>query len=99
MMYSRAGAYPANQPMLYAEDFSPNTPQGACPTCHGLGPVYEVTEAIMVPVPSLSSRERAIASWPPAWQGQNLRDILVSIHWQSVVLGKSVPVVGEFSGR
>src|SRR3546814_10708567 len=29
MMYSRAGAYPANQPMLYAEDFSPNTPQGA----------------------------------------------------------------------
>jgi len=34
-MYSRAGAYPANQPMLYAEDFSPNTPQGACPACHG----------------------------------------------------------------
>lgn len=27
MMYSRAGAYPAEQPMLYAEDFSPNTPQ------------------------------------------------------------------------
>ncbi|NPY76541.1 excinuclease ABC subunit A, partial [Pseudomonas aeruginosa] len=79
MMYSRAGAYPANQPMLYAEDFSPNTPQGACPTCHGLGHVYEVTEAIMVPDPSLSIRERAIASWPPAWQGQNLRDILVSM--------------------
>ena len=79
MMYSRAGAYPANQPMLYAEDFSPNTPQGACPTCHGLGHVYEVTEATMVPDPSLSIRERAIASWPPAWQGQNLRDILVSL--------------------
>ena len=28
-MYSRAGAYPAHQAMLYAEDFSPNTPQGA----------------------------------------------------------------------
>ena len=79
MMYSRAGAYPANQPMLYAEDFSPNTPQGACPACHGLGHVYEVTEATMVPDPSLSIRERAIASWPPAWQGQNLRDILVSL--------------------
>jgi len=79
MMYSRAGAYPAGQPMLYAEDFSPNTPQGACPTCHGLGHVYEVTEAIMVPDPSLSIRERAIASWPPAWQGQNLRDILISM--------------------
>ena len=62
-----------------AEDFSPNTPQGACPTCHGLGHVYEVTEANMVPDPSLSIRERAIASWPPAWQGQNLRDILVSM--------------------
>ncbi|WP_332719224.1 excinuclease ABC subunit UvrA [Pelagibacterium mangrovi] len=79
MMYSRSGAYPADQPMLYAEDFSPNTPQGACPTCHGLGRVYEVTEAIMVPDPSLTIREKAIASWPPAWQGQNLRDILVSM--------------------
>jgi excinuclease ABC subunit A len=79
MMYSRAGAYPADQPMLYAEDFSPNTPQGACPVCHGLGHVYEVTEASMVPDPSLSIRERAIAAWPPAWHGQNLRDILVTL--------------------
>ena len=79
LMYSRAGAYPANQPMLYAEDFSPNTPQGACPHCHGLGYVYEVTEASMVPNPALSIRERAIAAWPSAWQGQNLRDILVSM--------------------
>ncbi|MCA8348486.1 excinuclease ABC subunit UvrA [Burkholderia cepacia] len=79
MMYSRAGAYPANQPMLYAEDFSPNTPQGACATCHGLGRVYEVTEATMVPDPSLTIRERAIAAWPPAWHGQNLRDILVTL--------------------
>ena len=29
MLYSRAGEYPAKQPMLYAEDFSPNTAQGA----------------------------------------------------------------------
>ena len=33
----------------------------------------------MVPDPSLSIRERAIASWPPAWHGQNLRDILVTL--------------------
>jgi excinuclease ABC subunit A len=79
MLYSRAGTYPAHQPMLYAEDFSPNTPQGACPHCHGLGRVYEVTEQTMVPDPSLSIRERAIASWPPAWHGQNLRDILVTL--------------------
>jgi excinuclease ABC subunit A len=79
MLYSRAGNYPPRQPMLYAEDFSPNTPQGACPRCHGLGRVYEVTEQSMVPDDSLSIRERAIASWPPAWHGQNLRDILVTL--------------------
>jgi excinuclease ABC subunit A len=79
MLYSRAGTYPLRQPMLYAEDFSPNTAQGACPNCHGLGRVFEVTEQTMVPDPSLSIRERAIASWPPAWHGQNLRDILVTL--------------------
>jgi excinuclease ABC subunit A len=78
MMYSRAGTYPPGQPMLYAEDFSPNTPQGACPTCAGLGRVYRATEASMVPDPSLTIRERAVAAWPQAWGGQNLRDILVS---------------------
>ncbi|MGW6333987.1 excinuclease ABC subunit A [Nocardia rhamnosiphila] len=79
MLYSRAGTYPDDQPMLFAEDFSPNTPQGACPACHGIGRIYEVTEAQMVPDPSSTIRERAIASWPPAWHGQNLRDILVSL--------------------
>jgi excinuclease ABC subunit A len=79
MLYSRVGEYPAGQGILYAEDFSPNTPQGACPTCHGLGRVYEVTEKTMVPDDSLTIRERAIASWPPAWQGQNQRDILVTL--------------------
>ncbi|HVI60014.1 MAG TPA: excinuclease ABC subunit UvrA [Luteimonas sp.] len=79
MLYSRAGRYPPAQPMLYAEDFSPNTAQGACPECHGLGHVYAVTERSMVPDPSLTIRERAIAAWPPAWHGQNLRDILVTL--------------------
>ncbi|MDQ6685127.1 MAG: excinuclease ABC subunit A, partial [Pseudomonadota bacterium] len=79
LLYSRAGTYPPRQPMLYAEDFSPNTPQGACPNCHGLGRVYEVDEKSMVPDDSLTIRERAIAAWPPAWHGQNLRDILVSL--------------------
>src|SRR6195256_2677383 len=79
MLYSRGGTYPPGQPMLYAEDFSPNTAQGACPRCHGIGRVYEVTEKTMVPDDSLTIRERAIAAWPTAWQGQNLRDILVTL--------------------
>jgi excinuclease ABC subunit A len=79
MLYSRAGDYPRNQPLLYAESFSPNTPEGACPRCHGLGRIYEVTERSMVPDDSLTIRQRAIAAWPPAWHGQNLRDILVTL--------------------
>jgi excinuclease ABC subunit A len=79
MLYSRAGDYPSKQPLLYAESFSPNTPEGACPTCHGLGRVYEVTEKSMVPDDSLTIRDRAIAAWPTAWHGQNLRDILITL--------------------
>jgi excinuclease ABC subunit A len=79
MLYSRAGDYPRDQPLLYAESFSPNTAEGACPRCHGLGRIYDVSEASMVPDDSLTIRERAIAAWPTAWQGQNLRDILTTL--------------------
>src|SRR4051812_40687702 len=37
MLYSRAGDYPRSQKLLYAEAFSPNSAEGACPRCHGLG--------------------------------------------------------------
>src|SRR5437868_10385995 len=79
MLYSRAGDYPRGQDIIYAEGFSPNTPQGACPNCHGLGRVYEVTERSMVPDDTRTIRERAVAAWPPAWHGQNLRDILITL--------------------
>ncbi|MHA3775262.1 excinuclease ABC subunit A [Verrucomicrobiota bacterium sgz303538] len=79
MLYSRAGDYPPGQPLLYAESFSPNTSEGACPDCHGLGRVYDATEASMVLDDSLSLREKAIAAWPGAWQGQNLRDIVTAL--------------------
>ena len=79
MLYSRAGEYPADQDMLYADAFSPNTPEGACPMCSGIGRVFDVTEELMVPDGSKSIRERAIASWPGAWQGQNLSRILTTL--------------------
>ena len=79
MLYSRAGTYPRKQPHLDAESFSPNTPAGACPRCHGLGRTYDVTERSMVPDDTLTIRERAVAAWPPAWHGTNLRDMLVSL--------------------
>ncbi|WP_367160772.1 excinuclease ABC subunit UvrA [Kozakia baliensis] len=78
MLYSRAGTYPPGVARLEAESFSPNTPMGACPRCHGLGRIYDVTEKTLVPDDRLSIRERAVAAWPTAWQGQNLRDILIT---------------------
>jgi excinuclease ABC subunit A len=112
MLYSRAGVYPARQAMLHAEAFSANTPEGACPTCHGLGRIYEVTEASMVPDPSLTIRQRAIAAWPMAWGGQNQRDILttlgydVDIPWsdlpkkdrQWILFTEEQPVVPVYAG-
>jgi excinuclease ABC subunit A len=79
MLYSRAGAYPPHQEHLEAEAFSTNTPEGACPECHGVGRLYTATEQSMVPDPSLSIRDRAIAAWPLAWQGQNQRDIVTTL--------------------
>ena len=79
MLYSRAGTYPRGAPRLEAEAFSPNTVAGACPRCHGLGVVHDVTEELLVPDPSLSIREGAIAAWPGAWQGANLRSIVTGL--------------------
>ena len=79
MLYSRAGDYPRGQAIIYADGFSPNTPAGACPTCHGLGRIYDATEASMVPDRTLTIRERAVAAWPGAWHGQNQRDILTTL--------------------
>ena len=91
MLYSRAGDYPAGQAIIYAESFSPNTPEGACPECHGLGRVYEVTEKTMVPDDTLTIREKAIAAWPSAWQGQNQRDILTTLGYNLDLPWKDLP--------
>lgn len=76
MLFSRAGDYPAGAERLDSDAFSPNTAAGACPQCHGLGLVHRTTEQLLVPDPSLSIRDGAIAAWPGAWQGKNLRDVL-----------------------
>ncbi|QGV77390.1 ATP-binding cassette domain-containing protein [Streptomyces ficellus] len=76
MLFSRAGDYPAGAERLDSDAFSPNTAAGACPECHGLGRVHGTSEELLVPDPGLSIRECAIAAWPGAWQGKNLRDVL-----------------------
>lgn len=80
MLYSRAGHYPApDAPRLDSDAFSPNTVAGACPTCHGLGQARGTTEALLVPDPSRSIREDAIAVWPGAWLSKNYREILIEL--------------------
>ncbi|GAA3107833.1 excinuclease ABC subunit UvrA [Streptomyces rectiviolaceus] len=81
MLFSRAGSYPEGAERLDSDAFSPNTAAGACPKCHGLGRVHRTTEELLVPDPSLSIREGAIAAWPGAWQGKNLRDVLDALEY------------------
>lgn len=76
MLFSRTGEYPPGAEQLDSDAFSPNTAAGACPECHGLGRIHRTDEGLLVPDPSLSIREGAIAAWPGAWQGKNLRDVL-----------------------
>lgn len=51
--------YPDPQPRL----FSFNNPLGACPTCEGFGDVIDIDMELVVPDPSKSIREGAIAPW------------------------------------
>jgi len=91
MLYSRAGSYPRGAEMLHAEAFSTNSPEGACPECHGVGRIFDATEESMVPDPSLTIRERAVAAWPTAWQGQNQRDILTTLGYDVDIPWKKLP--------
>lgn len=91
MLFSRAGSYPAGAPPLDSDAFSPNTAAGACVECHGLGTAHTVTEASLVPDKSLSIREGAIAAWPGAWQGKNLRDILSHLGYDVNVPWRQLP--------
>ncbi|MER8059825.1 MULTISPECIES: excinuclease ABC subunit UvrA [unclassified Streptomyces] len=91
MLFSRAGKYPPGAERLDSDAFSPNTAAGACPVCHGLGQVHDTSEELLVPDPALSVREGAIAAWPGAWQGKNLRDILDALGYDVDVPWRELP--------
>ncbi len=52
-------SYPAFTPA----SFSFNSPQGACPTCNGLGSTTAFDPELIVPNPALSLREGAVSPW------------------------------------
>ena len=66
--------YPEPTPQL----FSFNGPQGACPTCNGLGIAMQVDAAKVVPDPTLSLNAGAVAPWgaiekSSTWQARIVR--------------------------
>ncbi|MEA2147819.1 MAG: excinuclease subunit, partial [Solirubrobacteraceae bacterium] len=64
--YSEKFACPVHGPSLIELEpriFSFNSPHGACPRCTGLGSQMEIDPELVVPDPSLSIGEGAIAPW------------------------------------
>jgi len=56
-------------PELEPRIFSFNSPHGACPRCTGLGSQQEIDPELVVPDPTLSISEGAVAPWPVGHDG------------------------------
>ncbi|MGA2929168.1 MAG: excinuclease ABC subunit UvrA, partial [Solirubrobacteraceae bacterium] len=70
--YSERFACPVHGPSLVELEpriFSFNSPHGACPRCTGLGSQMEIDPELVVPDPSLSIGEGAIAPWTASASG------------------------------
>ena len=64
--------YPTPEPRLY----SFNSPLGACPTCEGFGNVIDIDMDLIVPDPSKSLRDGAIAPWNTPAYAHELKELL-----------------------
>jgi excinuclease ABC subunit A len=77
--YSTFGACP-NHPEIVFESLEPrmfsfNSPWGACPTCHGLGEIAEVSEDLVIPDKTKSIMDGALAVYGKmelSWRAQQL---------------------------
>jgi excinuclease ABC subunit A len=83
IMYSTFGACP-NHPEIVFESLEPrmfsfNSPFGACPTCHGLGEITEVTADKVIPDTSLSIMDGALAVYKGtmelSWRAQQIATV------------------------
>ena len=80
MLYSRAGDYPRGQPLLYAEVLlAEHAAKALARDATASAASMTSASGPWSPTSRLTIRERAVAAWPTAWQGQNLRDILVTL--------------------
>ena len=66
-VFSSFGACPNHPEIVFEEpeprQFSFNSPFGACPTCLGIGSLYEFDESLIVPDTKVSIADGAIAMW------------------------------------
>ncbi len=77
--FSTFGACP-NHPEIVFESLEPrmfsfNSPFGACPTCHGLGEITEISEELVIPDKSKSIMDGALATYGKmelSWRAQQL---------------------------
>ena len=58
--------------------FRYNSPLGACPTCEGYGSIVDLDPARIVPDPSKTLREGAIAPWNTPSHETNLKDLIAA---------------------
>ncbi|NWN88363.1 MAG: excinuclease ABC subunit UvrA [Micrococcaceae bacterium] len=88
LLFSRAGDHPDEilddvhgiaGGRLTAGHFSPYTAEGMCQDCQGVGKQFDPAEDLMVPDPTMSIVDGAIAAWPGAWLGKNFREILETV--------------------
>ena len=82
-MYSTFGACP-NHPEIVFESLEPrmfsfNSPFGACPTCHGLGEITEVTADKVIPDKNLTIMDGALAVYKGtmelSWRAQQIATV------------------------
>ena len=97
LLFSQGSACPGcgtSVETLEPRSFSFNSPYGACETCDGLGTRLEVDPARVVPDPSKSIKDGAIAAWGDAggtWVGGTLKSLARKFGFSLDVPWKRLP--------
>ncbi|CDF79666.1 excinuclease ABC subunit A [Formosa agariphila KMM 3901] len=90
MCPSTGVSYPNPEP----NNFSFNSPKGACPKCNGIGQLYQVNESKIIPDPTLSIKSGALAPHGPeknSWIFKQLQLIAQRFNFNLTDAYKDIP--------